>query len=99
MLSFPLRARTIASGSARRTAAFVIVLLLALIASAGFASRATLQEQRSDQQQPLAVAGDLDPSFDPGIGVTTGGTVNAVAVQNDSKIILGGSFTVCNGVV
>src|SRR5205814_7166351 len=99
MLSFPaLRARIIAAGSARRTATFVILLLLALVASAGFASRPTLQEQHSDQQQPLAVAGDIDPSFDPGIGVTTGGTVSAVAVQSDGKIVLGGSFSIYNGV-
>ena len=75
-----------------------MLFLLTLVTAPGTASRSTLQEQRSDQQQPLAVAGDVDPSFDPGIGVTTGGTINAVAIQGDGKMVLGGSFTSYNGV-
>jgi uncharacterized delta-60 repeat protein len=40
-------------------------------------------------------AGDLDFSFDPGSGVN--GTVNAVAVQPDGKVIIGGYFTTVKG--
>lgn len=40
--------------------------------------------------------GSLDNSFNPGSG--TGGSVNAIAIQTDGKIVLGGSFTSYNGV-
>jgi uncharacterized delta-60 repeat protein len=40
--------------------------------------------------------GTLDTGFDPGAG--TDSTVNAVALQPDGKVILGGGFTVVNGV-
>ena len=40
-------------------------------------------------------AGDVDLSFDPGSGVN--GTVNAVAVQPDGKVIIGGEFTTVKG--
>jgi uncharacterized delta-60 repeat protein len=42
-------------------------------------------------------AGDVDLSFDPGSGVN--GTVNAVAVQPDGKVIIGGEFTTVKGLV
>src|SRR5205814_10321247 len=38
--------------------------------------------------------GSLDSTFDPGAGVS----VNALAIQNDGKILLGGGFTNYNGV-
>lgn len=44
----------------------------------------------------LRANGDLDASFNPGAGVTNG-TVFAVAVQSDKKILLGGDFLVVNG--
>jgi uncharacterized delta-60 repeat protein len=40
-------------------------------------------------------AGDVDLSFDPGSGVN--GTVNAVALQPDGKMIIGGEFTTVKG--
>ena len=40
-------------------------------------------------------AGDVDLSFDPGSGVN--GTVTAVAVQPDGKVIIGGQFTTVKG--
>jgi len=42
-------------------------------------------------------AGDVDLSFDPGSGVN--GQVNAVAVQPDGKVIIGGDFTTVKGLV
>lgn len=41
-------------------------------------------------------AGNLDPSFDPGTGANA--TINTVAIQTDGKIIIGGDFTLYNGV-
>ena len=43
----------------------------------------------------LNADGSLDTDFDPGTGA--GGTVGAIAVQADGKIIIGGSFTSYNG--
>ena len=40
--------------------------------------------------------GSLDSSFNPGTGADS--TVNAVAVQGDGKIVIGGAFTIVNGV-
>ena len=37
----------------------------------------------------------MDLSFDPGFGVN--GTVNAVVVQPDGKVIIGGEFTTVKG--
>jgi len=42
------------------------------------------------------VTASLDTTFDPGTGVS-GGTVFAVAVQNDGKILIGGTFNNYNG--
>ena len=43
-----------------------------------------------------AAPGDVDLSFDPGSGVN--GPVNAVVLQPDGKVIIGGSFTTAKGV-
>ena len=43
----------------------------------------------------LNTDGSLDPSFDPGLGVN--GTVWAVALQSDGKIVIGGDFNFVNG--
>lgn len=43
-----------------------------------------------------AQSGELDTSFDPGIGANA--AINAVAIQSDGKIIIGGDFTNYNGV-
>jgi uncharacterized delta-60 repeat protein len=42
----------------------------------------------------------VDPTFDPGSGVNKNGTatVNAILVQPDSQILIGGDFTTYNGV-
>src|ERR1044071_2845975 len=45
--------------------------------------------------QSHGAAGDVDLSFDPGSGVN--GPVNAVVVQPDGKVIIGGSFTTVKG--
>lgn len=42
-------------------------------------------------------AGDVDLSFDPGTGVN--GTVNAIVLQPDGKVIIGGQFTTVRGLV
>src|SRR6476646_9929811 len=42
-------------------------------------------------------AGDVDLSFDPGSGVN--GTVNAVVVQPDGKVLIGGYFSTVKGLV
>ncbi len=44
----------------------------------------------------LNADGTLDPNFDPGSG--TNGLIEAVAIQNDGKVIIGGWFTTVNGV-
>jgi uncharacterized delta-60 repeat protein len=43
----------------------------------------------------LNTDGSLDATFDPGTGANS--TINAVAVQADGKIIIGGAFTSYNG--
>jgi uncharacterized delta-60 repeat protein len=43
----------------------------------------------------LHTDGSLDEDFNPGVGA--GGTVQAFAVQQDGKILIGGSFTSYNG--
>jgi uncharacterized delta-60 repeat protein len=43
----------------------------------------------------LTTAGQLDTTFSPGSGAS--GTVRAIAVQNDGKILIGGSFSTYNG--
>lgn len=50
----------------------------------------------------LSSTGALDSSFDPGAGIATTfaletACVNAIAVQSDGKILVGGSFTSYNG--
>jgi uncharacterized delta-60 repeat protein len=45
--------------------------------------------------QSIAAPGDVDLSFDPGSGVN--GPVNAIAVQPDGKVIIGGQFTTVKG--
>jgi uncharacterized delta-60 repeat protein len=47
--------------------------------------------------QSRGAAGDVDLSFDPGLGVN--GPVNAVAVQPDGKVIIGGQFTTVKGLL
>ncbi len=47
--------------------------------------------------QSRGAAGDVDLSFDPGSGVN--GAVNAVVVQPDGKVIIGGEFTTVKGLV
>ena len=41
--------------------------------------------------------GNVDPSFDPGSGIN--GLVRAMCVDNDGKIVIGGEFTVVEGLV
>jgi uncharacterized delta-60 repeat protein len=65
---------------------------------------AAVQQTVSDGQVQPAAAGDLDTSFNPGIGVTSGGSVLAIAAQDDGKLLLSGFFTSydgtsCNGLV
>ena len=43
-------------------------------------------------------AGDVDLSFDPGLGVNSG-SVNGVAVQPDGKVLLSGFFTTAGGLL
>jgi uncharacterized delta-60 repeat protein len=42
------------------------------------------------------INGSLDPTFDPGSGAN--GNVNSLSIQSDGKIIIGGGFTVYNGI-
>lgn len=42
--------------------------------------------------------GSLDAGFDPGLGVSNEGYVNAIALQNDGKIIIAGFFSAYNGI-
>ncbi|HYN85413.1 MAG TPA: delta-60 repeat domain-containing protein, partial [Pyrinomonadaceae bacterium] len=46
----------------------------------------------------LAAAGDVDPTFNPGVGVGRPGSFNALALQPDGKILAGGSFSNVDGV-
>ena len=62
------------------------------------ASQRSLNEAWQNPPQSLAAAGDLDPSFNPGTGATIAGTVYAMVIQGDGKIVLGGSFSSYNGV-
>lgn len=41
--------------------------------------------------------GSLDTTFDPGTGLSSGGAVQAIAIQPDGKIIIGGLFVSYNG--
>jgi uncharacterized delta-60 repeat protein len=43
-------------------------------------------------------AGTLDATFDTNTGAGANGTVSAIAIQADQKIIIGGQFTTYNGV-
>src|SRR5687767_10359031 len=47
--------------------------------------------------QSRGAAGDVDLSFDPGSGVN--GSVHAIVVQPDGKVIIGGNFTTVQGLV
>ncbi len=47
--------------------------------------------------QSHGAAGDVDLSFDPGSGVN--GTVNAVVLQPDGKVLIGGQFTTVKGLL
>jgi uncharacterized delta-60 repeat protein len=48
----------------------------------------------------FAANGELDASFRPAIGVgVNGNEINALAVQPDGKIIVGGTFEILNGVL
>jgi uncharacterized delta-60 repeat protein len=42
--------------------------------------------------------GDLDTGFDPGTGPSGAGGANAIAIDPDGKIVIGGAFTNYNGV-
>lgn len=44
----------------------------------------------------LETSGAIDPTFDPAVG-TNGGTIEALALQPDSKIIAAGGFATYNG--
>lgn len=44
----------------------------------------------------IATDGSLDPLFDPGVGPSN--SVNAIAVQTDGMVVLGGSFATYNAV-
>jgi len=44
----------------------------------------------------LNTDGSVDPGFQPGVGANN--PVFSIGVQTDSRIVLGGSFTSCNGV-
>src|SRR6185436_6165511 len=44
----------------------------------------------------LASDGNLDGSFNPGLGPNN--TVRAIAVQSDGRILIGGEFATVNGV-
>ena len=48
----------------------------------------------------LGQAGSLDPSFDPGTGVSHNGLarVASIALQSDGKVVIGGDFTTVNSV-
>ena len=46
----------------------------------------------------LNADGSLDLSFDPGTNGFSGGSVRAIAVQADGKLLVGGDFTSYNGV-
>src|SRR6266404_6213136 len=82
------------------TAVVLRVLLASLIAPA-LGTSATTGTPESLSLQPrlitprIARSGDLDLSFDPGAGVD--GTVRAIAVQTDGKIVIGGGFTTAGG--
>ena len=65
--------------------------------SPGAMDKTRQQDARTRLLSPAA-SSDLDPSFDPGLGVTVSGAINAVAVQSDGKIVIGGSFTGYNGI-
>jgi len=64
-------------------------------------SFATARGVQQNKVARLNTDGSLDTGFNTGsdIGVTGGGTdVDAVAVQSDGKIVIGGSFTTARGV-
>ncbi len=46
----------------------------------------------------LAQPGAVDPTFDPGAGAEWGGSVYAIKVQPDGKVLVGGYFSSYNGI-
>ena len=56
----------------------------------------TVNGTRRNQLARLNVDGSLDASFDPGSGI--GGSLSAMAIQSDGKVLIGGQFTSVNGV-
>jgi len=45
----------------------------------------------------LTTSGAVDSSFDPGTGIDNGTTIYTIALQNDGKAIIGGTFNSYNG--
>jgi uncharacterized delta-60 repeat protein len=56
------------------------------------------EDNGGDDNAPILVAGDRDPSFDTGVPVGFDDEVNAIAIQSDGKIIVGGYFSSYQGV-
>ncbi len=60
-------------------------------------AKVTITDGTSSPADYIFAPGSLDPTFDVGTGVAQH-SVNAIAVQPDGKIIIGGDFLVYNGV-
>lgn len=64
-----------------------------IIVGGGFTSMNNVQRNGIARLNPN---GSLDASFNPGTGVN--GTVQSVSLQSDGKVVIGGEFTMVNGV-
>jgi uncharacterized delta-60 repeat protein len=81
------------------------VLALAAASNGGVVVAGTFTQVLGTPRPALArltATGQLDPTFDPGLRITQGdhaGTVSAVALQSDGKLLIAGDFSHVNGVL
>ena len=78
----------------RLSAALIVPALVCLLAAWSAAPAGSARAAAT-----LFASGDVDPSFDPGAITTQFGPtfINAVAVQPDGKILVGGFFEAAGG--
>ncbi|WP_430405381.1 T9SS type A sorting domain-containing protein [Fluviicola sp.] len=59
----------------------------------------TINDITQNRLARLNPDGSLDPSFDLGTGINTGGVVHSIVIQSNNQILVGGGFTSINGIL